>query len=132
MPRHILAICAALALAGCMTEPQRPPGAKTFASLCSTCHGAGGRGDGPIAGDLPVPPADLTGLAVRNGGAFPRDAVIAKVYGYPGRYHSAIMPEFGPLFDGATVTVTTADGAQVETPRALLDLVDYVQSLQRP
>lgn len=133
MRRRIPLICAAMALAGCMAEPPRPaPGAATFASLCSTCHGAGGRGDGPVAGDLPVPPADLTMLAARNGGAFPRDAVIAQVYGYPGRYHGAMMPAFGPLFDGATVTVTTVDGARVETPRALLELVDYVQSLQRP
>ena len=118
MRRRIPLTCAAMALAGCMAEPPSPaPGAATFASLCSTCHGVGGRGDGPVAGDLPVPPADLTTLAARNGGAFPRDAVIAQVYGYPGRYHGAIMPEFGPLFDGVTVTVTTADGARVETPR---------------
>lgn len=133
MRRAIPPICAALALAGCMAEPPgRAPGAESFAGLCSSCHGAGGRGDGPVAGDLPVPPADLTTLAARNGGVFPRDAVIAQVYGYPGRYHAGIMPEFGPLFGGATVTLTTADGAQVETPRALVQLVDYVQSLQRP
>ena len=133
MNRVIPIICAALALGGCVADaPRATPGQDTFDSLCTTCHGRTGRGDGPIAGDLPVAPADLTMLAARNGGVFPRDRVIAQIYGYPGRYHSAIMPEFGPLFDGATVTVTTADGAQVETPRALVQLVDYLETLQRP
>jgi putative copper resistance protein D len=27
---------------------------------CSSCHGAGGHGDGPLAKNLPLPPADLT------------------------------------------------------------------------
>ena len=35
-------------------------GATLFAANCSNCHGAGGRGDGPAAGALPIPPADLT------------------------------------------------------------------------
>ena len=35
-------------------------GAKLFATNCTTCHGTGGRGDGPVAKSLPVPPADLT------------------------------------------------------------------------
>ena len=35
-------------------------GAKLFAPHCAACHGVEGRGDGPLAGSLPVPPADLT------------------------------------------------------------------------
>ena len=34
-------------------------GAATYAQVCQTCHGAGGRGDGPAAVGLPPPPADL-------------------------------------------------------------------------
>lgn len=113
------------------TAPQPAPGAAIFDSMCAACHGADAQGDGALAGDLPVRPADLTGLTVRNGGVFPRDAVIAQIYGYPGRYHTEIMPEFGPLFVGDTVTVTTAEGEEVQTPRALLDLVRYIETLQR-
>ena len=35
-------------------------GAALFAENCASCHGADGRGDGPAAASLPVPPADLT------------------------------------------------------------------------
>jgi mono/diheme cytochrome c family protein len=35
-------------------------GAELFASNCTGCHGAEGRGDGPQAKDLRIPPADLT------------------------------------------------------------------------
>jgi len=35
-------------------------GAKLFADNCVSCHGADGRGDGPLAHSLDIPPADLT------------------------------------------------------------------------
>ncbi len=35
-------------------------GQATFAANCTGCHGAGGEGNGPMAKDLKVPPADLT------------------------------------------------------------------------
>ncbi|HZB91521.1 MAG TPA: copper homeostasis membrane protein CopD [Stellaceae bacterium] len=35
-------------------------GAQVFAANCAACHGADGKGDGPLAHSLPVRPADLT------------------------------------------------------------------------
>ncbi len=35
-------------------------GAVLYPAHCASCHGAQGRGDGPAASSLPVPPADLT------------------------------------------------------------------------
>ncbi len=35
-------------------------GQKAFAQNCVSCHGVGGQGDGPLAKQLPDPPADLT------------------------------------------------------------------------
>ena len=46
-------------------------GALYYAQYCATCHGTGGRGDGPSAPALRTPPADLTRIAARRGGAFP-------------------------------------------------------------
>lgn len=46
------------------TQPYSAPsvarGAPLFSENCAVCHGAGGRGDGPMATKLPVRPADLT------------------------------------------------------------------------
>jgi len=46
------------------TQPYAAPsisrGMPLYAANCIECHGAGGRGDGPLAGKLPIRPADLT------------------------------------------------------------------------
>jgi putative copper export protein/mono/diheme cytochrome c family protein len=46
------------------TQPYAAPsvsrGAPLYAANCTRCHGAGGRGDGPLASTLPIRPADLT------------------------------------------------------------------------
>lgn len=44
---------------------------------CVACHGQDGRGRGPMAEVLAIPPADLTRIARRGGAAFP----FWKVYG---------------------------------------------------
>lgn len=38
---------------------------------CRSCHGASGKGNGPMAKMLIKPPADLTAIAKANGGSFP-------------------------------------------------------------
>lgn len=98
-------------------------------SYCVTCHGGSGQGNGPLAEDLPVAPADLTRLAARNDGVFPYSGVMARVYGYPGQFH--VMPEFGPILEGPTVMWRDERGDVVETPRALLDIARYLETLQR-
>ncbi|HEX8806040.1 MAG TPA: CopD family protein, partial [Candidatus Aquilonibacter sp.] len=40
--------------------PSIARGAPLYAQNCTACHGATGRGDGPLAGKLPIRPADLT------------------------------------------------------------------------
>lgn len=46
------------------TQPYAAPsisrGMPLYAANCTKCHGAEGRGDGPLAGSLPIRPADLT------------------------------------------------------------------------
>jgi hypothetical protein len=50
-------------------------GPDSFALYYAPCHGAGGRGDVPVAAALRARPADLTTLVQRNDGAFPLDRV---------------------------------------------------------
>jgi hypothetical protein len=46
-----------------------------YEERCASCHGVNGKGDGPVAAALTVPPPDLTTIARRTGGAFPADRV---------------------------------------------------------
>ena len=139
--RFILAVLAILPLAGCMTKPngdavtsanpaRAAHGADLYGVYCTSCHGQDARGDGPLADELSVRPADLTRLAARNKGVFPYAAVMARIHGYPGQFHE--MPQFGPLLDGPQVAwQDPATGQVVETPRALLALARYLASVQR-
>ena len=107
---------ALMALAGCAAASE-PPGAELYESLCAGCHGVSGKGDGVIAGELPVAPADLTLLSASNGGVFPRDRAMAWVHGYPDRYSGRVMPEFVPLLDRETVMVVAEDDTRLPTPK---------------
>jgi putative copper export protein/mono/diheme cytochrome c family protein len=41
-------------------------GARNYEAACASCHGTGGRGDGPAASTLPTPPPDLTAHRVMD------------------------------------------------------------------
>ncbi len=126
----ITALCAGLALAAC--EQKEATGADLYADLCAGCHGAGGKGDGPGADLQAVKPADLTRIASRNGGEYPRVAVMAKVHGYArGEDHYGAMPAFWPLLEGPKVLVDTGDGVMTPTPEPLVRLADYLETLQQ-
>lgn len=56
-------------------------GEMEYLSKCAACHGVGAKGNGPLATQLKIAPADLTRLAARNGGVFSQSAVIEKVDG---------------------------------------------------
>ena len=130
MIKQVGVIAVMAVLAGCVEQPQMA-GQRTFLENCSVCHGRDGAGNGEIAADLPVPPADLTRISEQAGGAFPYDKVMATIYGYPGKYNSSIMPEFGPLLEGEQVSWTDGEGKDVSTPRALMDLVLYLETIQK-
>lgn len=51
-------------------------GKREFEANCASCHGVGGKGNGPITDLLRKSPPDLTLLAKNNGGVFP----IARLY----------------------------------------------------
>jgi len=124
-----LGLAVIMALAECTTDEQVEPGQETYMSYCVTCHGSTAQGDGPLADDLPIRPANLTRLAAQNNGVFPYSEVMAQIYGYPGQFH--VMPEFGPLLAGSKVMWRDETGAVVETPRALLELAQYLETMQR-
>jgi hypothetical protein len=84
-PSLVLGVCLALSAAPAAAEDlgrlQAHFGDAVYQLYCAACHGQDGKGDGPAAPALRTRPADLTGLAKRNGGVFPIDRVTAAIDG---------------------------------------------------
>jgi mono/diheme cytochrome c family protein len=83
-----------------ITHSKPESGEQMFKDYCAACHGMKGKGDGPAAEILKVPPIDLATMAKRNGGKFPdsRFAAILR-FGTESHAHGTTdMPLWGPLF----------------------------------
>lgn len=104
-----------------------------YLNSCAMCHGEAGEGDGPLARDLYKAPADLTRLSERNGGEFPYWLVFATIDGR----HAANqldyrdMPVWGERFLDGDARKYGPKGGEAVTTERILQLADYVQSLQR-
>lgn len=120
----------ALAIVAACTPARPISGRALYDTHCAGCHGADGAGGGALSADLPVSAADLRRLSAANGGVFPSEAVTATIHGYRGKDTAALMPAFGPIFDGPTVDWTAPDGTVIETPEALVALTRYLETLQ--
>jgi hypothetical protein len=107
-------------------------GADHYALFCASCHGGGGRGDGPTAEVLTLQPTDLTRLAAENDGSFPTATVVRQIDGRdPVLGHGRPMPLYGPFFAGEDVAIKTPAGQPVLTSRPVADLVAWLQTIQR-
>lgn len=109
--------------------PMRPvDGAGVFRNYCAACHGADGRGSGPLAKALKQEVPDLTSLAQRNDGAFPavhvRTTVLFGADNIVPAQGSKAMPMWGPTFHEIEFD---QDLGNVR----LENLVEYLESIQR-
>jgi mono/diheme cytochrome c family protein len=102
-------------------------GAYTFRTHCASCHGADGKGEGPMAANLRFRPPDLTLVAKRNGGSFPAERVQRIVDGRnPLKGHGGSdMPIWGDAFKNAD---TGYDEAHVKA--RVQSVVDYLKTIQ--
>jgi hypothetical protein len=68
-----------------------------FLLNCAGCHGADGKGSGPLSAKLDTKPADLTLLAKRNHGTFDPGAIYQIIDGrnVGATHHTAEMPIWG-------------------------------------
>lgn len=101
-------------------------GVDIYRAYCASCHGAEGKGDGPVAPALATKLPDLTTIAQRNGGVFPTDRVRKIIVGDESvlGHGSREMPVWGPLFH------------QVEEDRdygevRLQNVTEYLKSIQK-
>ena len=114
------------------TDDQTTPkhaalGGYLFKTYCASCHGTSARGDGPLASAMNRKPANLTEIAKRQKGVFPRELVFKIIDGrtrVPG-HGGPDMPVWGDAF---LRTNEAADEASVRD--RIQALVDYLETMQ--
>lgn len=136
-PAALAALLVASAGAPAASVAESLLGRTEYAASCAQCHGPEGRGDGPTAGQLTVPPPDLTGLSRANGGVFPFARLYAVIErgGGIAAHGASEMPAWGDRF---VVDTYLRDGIVVpstERPAFVRDrilaLLDHIASLQQ-
>jgi mono/diheme cytochrome c family protein len=97
-----------------------------YTAYCAVCHGADGKGGGPAASALKVPPTDLTLLSKNNGGKYPSLKVSSSIRGESAlpAHGSKDMPIWGHLF------WSMSSGHESEVQQRVANLTKYIESLQ--
>lgn len=101
-------------------------GHEMYTTYCAVCHGVDGKGAGPAAEALKVPPTDLTVLSQNNGGKFPAHKVISAIRGEANlpAHGTREMPMWGQLFSA----MHNGDVGAVQM--RVTNLTKYIESLQ--
>ncbi len=102
-------------------------GAEMYKTYCAVCHGTDGKGSGPAAEALKVPPSDLTTMATKNGGKYPAMKVTAMLHGEEvlAAHGTKDMPIWGNLFRSMSA------GHEAEVQQRVTNLNKYVESIQK-
>jgi len=109
-------------------------GEADFNMYCADCHGEDARGNGPRAFGLSIPPPDLTRLAERYDGAFPREQVTALIDGRASvsGHGSREMPVWGNWFKiEAEEGLGGAEGDEGSIRKRINALVEYLITIQQ-
>jgi hypothetical protein len=105
-----------------------------FRLYCAGCHGETGTGDGALVDTLEKHPADLTLIAKRNGGVFPRERVRRIIDGREEvkQHGSRDMPVWAEWFKfEASEGLGGAAGSEKQAEERIAKMVDYLETLQR-
>ena len=132
-----VAVCILIGTVTTASAQQSAVGKDDFLKLCSGCHSASGKGDGPNAKSLRKPPADLTKLSQTNNGRFP----LVRVYDViDGRLDIIVhgpreMPSFAEVLKKDVMSRMPRDAMSndlVESMarKRMVEIIDYVMSLQ--
>jgi mono/diheme cytochrome c family protein len=101
-------------------------GKDMYTAYCAVCHGTDGKGGGPAASALKIPPTDLTLLSKNNGGKYPALKVTSSIHGESNlpAHGSKEMPVWGTLF------WNMSGGHEGEVQQRVTNLTKYIESLQ--
>ncbi|WP_460836635.1 c-type cytochrome [Noviherbaspirillum agri] len=117
-------------------QPQKADvGKQEYETKCAVCHGAGGKGDGPMAGQLRTRPSDLTVLARKNQGVVPVARMFEVIEGANIPAHGTReMPVWGREFrieDAQYYKEARGSYDPAVLVRArILALIDYISRIQ--
>jgi mono/diheme cytochrome c family protein len=125
-------------VAGEVSDPgtEMPTVEQDFSFHCAACHGADGKGAGPVSRALKIEPPDLTRIAKRNGGVFPEVMIFGTISGLnmPMSHGTREMPVWGNQFIGETlkgpVSLEHAQEAVSEVTDRIKRLVGYIRTIQ--
>ena len=129
-PLIVLALLTAYASTARSADYVAMSGQDLYQRFCASCHGADGRGNGPVAASFKVEVPDLTLLARRAGNAYPRERVVRIIDGrhIVGAHGSRTMPVWGE--DLSRLEVGNPDAERAT--RIIIDrLADYLGQLQK-
>lgn len=131
-------------LSGAANAQDADVGKSEFLSSCASCHGADGKGKGPMSGLLKVAPSDLTVLASNNKGVFPTDALYQTINGSRSvpAHGTREMPIWGERFNPIIGLPHTVDPAywklagpeqspEVVVRKRILAVIDYLGRIQQ-
>ncbi len=109
-------------------------GSNEYRVSCASCHGIGAKGDGQLAKFLTVKPSDLTMLAKKTGdGVYPFLKVFQVIDGRTevSGHGDRAMPVWGDRYKLEAVEKYGSFGGETATRGRVLELVYYLQSIQR-
>lgn len=118
------------------TRTPQEVGKREFEAHCATCHGIDARGDGPMRPFLARAPSNLTTIARRHGGNFPRSAIADMIDGRglegPGPHGTRDMPIWGQVYrDESDMQLRgTPFPAEWSVRGRILSLVEYLSTIQ--
>jgi len=137
LPRTTMLSICALVAGSLLTAPAASQaaemgdytGAQLFQRYCASCHGKTAEGDGPVSKTFRMDVPDLTRIAKRRGGEFPRDLVRRVIDGTDVKapHGSREMPVWGQDF---WVLQGADEEARQRTNLLIFRLVEYLALLQ--
>lgn len=100
-------------------------GRSLYSSLCASCHGENGKGDGPMVPELRNKPIDLTQIARQNNGNFPFWHVFHAIEGreIPRAHGGPDMPVWGSIPEPYF-------GNKFPTEEWMVTVTFYIESIQ--